>query len=974
MAIAALSSYRHSKTFADDVRTDVRKGVGGAIPVSYRGWKRAGAPSLADLEHQRRLAEDHVHGPELHVIVVGLGDPEATIRSLEEQTWPTWRVSISPQTPATHARSDDSRVAFGVEPDAALADGDRRDMVVVANAGDSFRPDAVFRIVDAAWSAPDTELVHWDDELAGSTDARVRPGWSPSMLRSANYLGRSFAARRGAILDTAVNPAGTDVEVWDLLLRLPLRTGSVRRLPELLSTIVRRPLAVPAGSGDVVTAALARAGVSARGAESPGRVQLVWSHEERSSVSVVIPTRHNRPLVGACLRSIAESGASDVQVVVVDNGERSADNEAWYETFDLDLVVEWWTTEPFNYSAVNNRGAELATGDVLVFLNDDTEVLEADWLDELVGLAELPETGVVGVQLLDPEGRIQHGGVIMGIRGFADHLFAAMRPGDESLVGPTTWYRDCSAVTGACLAVTREKFHRFGGFDERFQLCGSDVAFGLAALAEGLFNVVTPRHLVMHHESATRENWVPEEDLFASWWRYQRHVRAGDRWWSPALSLRTGAPTMKAPGEPAPSEWVGIALGREMQVFRQASDEEETHGLVAQTWIDEDRLGSMSASSAPMVDGMPSTINWWFPDIDSPFYGGINTALRIAAHLAAHHGVENRLVVWGRPDDRWIRSGIAAAFPALADVEIHFVDGSSAPEELAKIPDADASIASLWITAFMLAHHKGAGRRHYLVQDFEPMFYPAGSLYAATEETYRFGFHAICNTDNLREIVADTYGGTASSFWPSVDRNVFHAEGRRPLDHDGPTRIFVYARPGHWRNCWELARAALVKLKRTYGDGVEIVTAGSWAHADDVGTGIEHLGLLDVAETAALYRSCDVGVALTVSAHPSYLPLELMACGTPVVAFDNPAGYWILEHEVNSRLCRRTPSGLFDQLDAMVADPASRARMGAAGLATIDAHFSDWKATGDRVAAILADPLGTARSGPATGVADAFDN
>jgi len=219
--------------------------------------------------------------------------------------------------------------------------------------------------------------------------------------------------------------------------------------------------------------------------------------------------------------------------------------------------------------------------------------------------------------------------------------------------------------------------------------------------------------------------------------------------------------------------------------------------------------------------------------------------------------------------------------------------------------------------------------------------------------------------------VSDTYGGTASSFWPSVDRDVFHAKGRRPLDHDEVTRIFVYARPGHWRNCWEMARAALVELKRTHGDRIQIVTAGSWARPDDAGTGIQHLGLLDVADTADLYRTCDVGVALTVSAHPSYLPLELMACGTPVVAFDNPAGHWLLEDGRNSRLCRRTPSGLYQAIDAMITDPKSRAAMGAEGLREIDAHFSDWAATGRRVAEILADPGGTSRFGPAVSVDEA---
>jgi glycosyltransferase involved in cell wall biosynthesis len=247
------------------------------------------------------------------------------------------------------------------------------------------------------------------------------------------------------------------------------------------------------------------------------------------------------------------------------------------------------------------------------------------------------------------------------------------------------------------------------------------------------------------------------------------------------------------------------------------------------------------------------------------------------------------------------------------------------------------------------------------------MFYPAGSLYALAEETYRLGMYAVCNTDELRSICSTDYGGTAASFWPAVDRTLFNAVDRRPLDHDGPATIFLYARPGHWRNCWEIARPALVALKRDLGEQVRIVTAGSWARPEDLGTGIDHLGQLDLSETADLYRRADVGIALTVSRHPSYLPLELMACGVPVVAFDNPAGHWVLHDDVNSRLCRRTPESLRSTLAELALDPATRVRLGAEGERTIDRHHGDWHAVGERFASILADPEGCATTGPPVG-------
>jgi glycosyltransferase involved in cell wall biosynthesis len=155
-----------------------------------------------------------------------------------------------------------------------------------------------------------------------------------------------------------------------------------------------------------------------------------------------------------------------------------------------------------------------------------------------------------------------------------------------------------------------------------------------------------------------------------------------------------------------------------------------------------------------------------------------------------------------------------------------------------------------------------------------------------------------------------------------------------------------------------LASIALEELKERLGDRVRIVTAGSWARPEDIGSGIEHLGLLDYRETGALYRTCDVGVALTVSEHPSYLPLELMACGVPVVAFDNPAGYWALHDGENSLLARRTVDGLRDAIERIVLDPELGRELSRGALGTIAKNHASWDESFSSVFQFMSDPEG----------------
>lgn len=299
--------------------------------------------------------------------------------------------------------------------------------------------------------------------------------------------------------------------------------------------------------------------------------------------------------------------------------------------------------------------------------------------------------------------------------------------------------------------------------------------------------------------------------------------------------------------------------------------------------------------------------NWYLPQFDNPFYGGIMTILRLAEYLQRCHGIKQRILICGSASAETVSSDIARAFPALSQAEVIVLNSVKAIEN---IPASDYSVATLWTTAYVLLGVQNTGLKFYMIQDFEPAFYPAGSTYAQAELSYRFGFYGIANTESLRDIYERDYGGCAVVLKPSIDKTVFYPSTQAPPGHQ--KRLFYYARPGTPRNGFELAAAALQRLKQQHGDSIDIVCAGAgWNPAEYGLEGVVRaIGMLPYAETGDLYRSCHAGFVMMMTKHPSYLPFELMACGAIVVTNFNQANTWLLKDGENCLLSAPSASSL----------------------------------------------------------------
>jgi len=341
---------------------------------------------------------------------------------------------------------------------------------------------------------------------------------------------------------------------------------------------------------------------------------------------------------------------------------------------------------------------------------------------------------------------------------------------------------------------------------------------------------------------------------------------------------------------------------------------------------------------ASLPEFRPESINWFVPHFDHVLRGGIRTIMMFADYFRREKGVRSRVIVHGaKMAAASYHEEIVKSFPDFAreDVVVS-TDDDSHPD----LPPSDVAIATLWTSAFHVLKFRRTRAKFYLVQDFEPLFYPAGTVYGLIEATYRFGFRGIANTPGVADAYRAVSKTPTQAFIPAVDPLLYYPlDPGQPKGRPGePSWVVFYGRPDKRRNCFELGVLALARVKRDLGDRVRLISVGSDWDPDAFGVGgaIENWGLLSsLEEVANLYRRSSAGLCFMQTPHPSYQPFEYMACGCPTVTNRNPAHRWLLRDGENCILTESTVSSVAQAVVRVVTDEALRRRIIAAGLETV---------------------------------------
>ncbi|MBE9473257.1 MAG: glycosyltransferase [Chloroflexi bacterium] len=363
------------------------------------------------------------------------------------------------------------------------------------------------------------------------------------------------------------NPEMDGAQDWDLSLSITRQKRNIYHIPKVFyhwrqvpGSAAREANAKPwafAAQARCIEEHLQALGIDDARVDFPdlGRVRITWPKSD-SKVSIIIPNKDKVEYLQACIRSILEKTSyRNYEVLIIDSGSEDPATLEYYRQITTDPRVSLHIFPGrFNYHKVNNFGTRIAEGDLLVFLNNDTEIIEPAWLDDLVGWAERPGVGVVGTKLLYSDGTIQHGGIVMGVEGHGSHIFERLPEHHYGPFGSPDWYRDYMAVTGACMMVPRSVFEELGGFDEEYQIGYGDIDLCLRAGQAGYRIIYTPFATLLHHEGGTRGFSLPPSDVLRASYLMYENVRDGDPYFNPNLSYQYRQPTLANPREPKREE------------------------------------------------------------------------------------------------------------------------------------------------------------------------------------------------------------------------------------------------------------------------------------------------------------------------------------------------------------------------------------------------------------------------------------
>lgn len=525
----------------------------------YAKWRRKNMPKKKDFEAFEKKAKQFTHQPKFSIVIPvfrpNLNHFKQAIESINNQLYSNWEVCIADDNSKEEGllsylreleknpkfkviyRTENGHISACSNSALELATGD---FICFMDHDDLLTKDALFHFADALNLDSSLAIIYSDEdkitEKGRYTQPNFKPNWSPDTFLSRNYISH-FVGIKKSIVDqlNGFRVGFEGSQDYDLLLRATEVSQQIHRIPKILyhwrmhdkSTAMNEEAKDYAFLSGVkaLNEALQRRnikGIASLQSGKPGFYRIRYTLENTPKVSIIIPTYNNSEVLTTCIHSIFEKTSyQNFEIILINN---NSNEKALFDCFEL------WKSKygeqfqlldcpyPFNYSKLMNDGVAHASGDFILLLNNDTEVIQNNWIEQMLHHAQRKSIGAVGVKLLYPNDTVQHGGVVLGIGGVAGHTFIGAKKDDPGYFYYLTSVTNYSAVTAACLMVEKSKYLAVGGFDEQLAVEYNDVDFCLKLIEKGYYNLFNPDVVLYHYESLTRGH------PYATKESYKRHL------------------------------------------------------------------------------------------------------------------------------------------------------------------------------------------------------------------------------------------------------------------------------------------------------------------------------------------------------------------------------------------------------------------------------------------------------------------
>ncbi len=521
-------SFWHSRTLERNVPITLEE--------SYQEWREKHFIRETDVQVLvTRMVEQWGYQPSIHLVIcAGEGDGALlanTLDSLSSQAYSAWGLTVISTGTTPDPIFDELPNLEWLQVDAnpssylnQVADSSTTDWMVVMEAGATLEPTTLLRFADRASFFPGKFFFYCDedvlDEGGNYHSVHFKPQFSLDLLRSSAYMGGFCMVRRELIASAGGFTELPGVSNHDMALKFFEQYGA-ETFVHIADVLYHKPDSelseaeqqqLDSDSLLILNQHLQRCGIDARAmiGYEPGGFRVQYHHPSQPLVTIIIPTKNNLPLLKGCISSLLEKTEyPHYEVLVVDNGSDDATLLQYYQELgsaqDSRVRVLYYN-QPFNYSAMNNLGVNEATGDYVLLLNDDTQIIQPEWLGRMMAHAQRDEVGAVGARLLHKDSTINHAGIIVGMVGSAGHP-GANHPFEsrDIFMGRDKLEQNFCAVMGACLLVKKSRYQEVGGLNEvELAVSYNDVDFCLRLMQAGYSNVYTPFATLIHYGSFTQ--------------------------------------------------------------------------------------------------------------------------------------------------------------------------------------------------------------------------------------------------------------------------------------------------------------------------------------------------------------------------------------------------------------------------------------------------------------------------------------